>query len=291
VKHKEVILTSDYWRIIVNFDLTAYEDATTILREDLSRVEEIVKLTTPIGEMRHVKTALNSLENKLGDLKQFLLKVDRRRGLINAGGSILKVLFGTATVMDLEGLHTTIDVMQKKEDAIVHSLNQQVTYLKQLDGTVKFNYEAIANLSTTLKGIALKAQEGFQEVATKLTRNNQLIETAAAIQQMEFALTQLEISNDEFVDAMQYVHLGRIPLNLVSPTTLRELLKNVTLVLPGGYEFIVGLCPNNVYLYYVVIQATMLADAHSFKLVLNVPLKTVNRQHELYKMVVLPTRI
>jgi hypothetical protein len=104
-----------------------------------------------------VRTALNSLENKLGDLKQFLPKVEQRRGLINAGGSVLKALFGTATVMDLDGLHTTTDVIESKEDAIVHSLNQQVTYLKQLDGTVKFNYEAIAKLSTTLNGIALKA--------------------------------------------------------------------------------------------------------------------------------------
>jgi len=36
VKAKDVVLTSDYWRIIVNFDLSAYEDATTTLREDLS---------------------------------------------------------------------------------------------------------------------------------------------------------------------------------------------------------------------------------------------------------------
>jgi hypothetical protein len=48
--------------------------------------------------------------------------------------------------------------MQRKEDAIVHSLNQHVTYLKQLDGTVRFNYQAIANLSTTLKEIALKTR-------------------------------------------------------------------------------------------------------------------------------------
>ena len=35
----------------------------------------------------------------------------------------------------------------------------------------------------------------------------------------------------------------------------------------------------------------MLANVHSFKLVLHVPLKTVDRQYELYKMVVLPVRI
>ena len=67
VKDKDVILTSDNWWIIVNFDLSAYEDATTNLREDLARVEEIVKHTAPIGELRHLRTALNSLETKLGD--------------------------------------------------------------------------------------------------------------------------------------------------------------------------------------------------------------------------------
>jgi len=238
-----------------------------------------------------METTLNSMENKLRDLNEFLPMMDQRRVLINTGGSILKVLFGNTTVMDLDDLHTSTDVMQRKEDAIVHSLNHQVTYLKQSDGTIRFNYQAIANLSTTFKGSALKAQEGFQEVASKPTRNNKQIEAAAVIQQLEFALTQFESSNDEFVDAMQYIHLGRTPLNLVSPTMLRELLKNVKLVLPEGYELSTGLRPNNVYFYYEVIQAIMLADVHSFKLALNVPLKTVNRPYELNKMVVLPTHI
>jgi len=80
------------------------------------------------------------------------------------------------------------------------------------------------------------------------------------------------------VDALQYVQLGKTPLNLIGPTMLREMLKNVTLVLPEGYELIAGLRPNNVYLYYEIIQAIMLADVHSFKLILYVPLKTLSRQ-------------
>ena len=113
------------------------------------------------GELRHLETILASLENKLRDLKEFLPKRDRRRGLINAGGSILKVLFGTATGMNLSELHNAIDVMQRKEDTIVHSLNQQVTYLKQLDDTVKFNYQAIVNFSTTLKGDSIECARGI----------------------------------------------------------------------------------------------------------------------------------
>jgi hypothetical protein len=67
--------------------------------------------------------------------------------------------------------------------------------------------------------------------------------------------------------------------------TLREFLRNVTLTLPEGLVLIVGLRSNNVCLYYEVIEAIMLADVYRFRLVLNVPLKTVDRQYELYKMV------
>jgi hypothetical protein len=61
------------------------------------------------------------------------------------------------------------------------------------------------------------------------------------------------------------------------------MLRNVALVLPDGNELIAGLRPNNMYFYYGVVQAIMIADVHSFKLVLNVPFKTANRQYELSK--------
>jgi enhancing lycopene biosynthesis protein 2 len=118
-----------------------------------------------------VKSALSTLENKLAGLKEYLPKADKCRGLIDVGGTILKTLFGVATIVDLGDLHTTVDVLQQKEDAIVHSLNQQVTYLKQLDGLVRFNYQAVANMSATLTEIVTKVQEDFQEVASKVSRN------------------------------------------------------------------------------------------------------------------------
>jgi hypothetical protein len=76
--------------------------------------------------------------------------------------------------------------------------------------------------------------------------------------------------------ALQYVQLGKIPLNLISPSTLRDMLQNVSLVLQGGYDLIISLHPNNVFMYYDMIQAAMLADLHSLKLLMTVPLKTMN---------------
>jgi hypothetical protein len=56
-------------------------------------------------------------------------------------------------------------------------------------------------------------------------------------------------------------------------------------ILPEGYDLIAVLRLNNVCLYYEVTEAIMLTDIHSFKLVLNVPLKSMNRQYNLYRMV------
>jgi hypothetical protein len=158
VKEKDLILISDYWKIIVNFDLMPYEDVTTTLRKDLRELKEASKRSLPIGVLRYVETSLIAVENKLVDLKEYLPKADKRRGFLDIGGTFLKTLFGIATVADLNDFHATVNDLHRKQDTIVHSTTQQVTYLKQLDGTVKFNHEAIANLSATLKGIATKVQ-------------------------------------------------------------------------------------------------------------------------------------
>src|SRR5215470_16358021 len=90
---------------------------------------------------------------------------------------------------------------------------------------------------------------------------------------------------------MQYVMHGKIPVNLLNPTTLGSLLKNVTLLLPENLELFAGIKHNNLYMYYQIVETAILADVHSFKIMLKVPLKAMNQEFKLYKMVVYPTRI
>jgi hypothetical protein len=53
----------------------------------------------------------------------FLLLHRKRRGLINLGRSVLKSLFGTATVADLYTLRTNLEELKLQEADIFHSLN------------------------------------------------------------------------------------------------------------------------------------------------------------------------
>jgi hypothetical protein len=148
----------------------------------------------------------------------------------------LKSVFGTATVLDLDALHAVIDELHKKQDVVIHSLDSQLTYFKQLDDTLKFDHQPIVNLSSTIRDFAQKTQESFQELASKFEWGSKLRATAIAIRELEFALARIETRLDETLVALQFVITGRIPVNLISPAVLQGILVNVSLSLPEEYE-------------------------------------------------------
>jgi len=60
-------------------------------------------------------------------LLEMLPRLDKRRAVLSAVGSVLKWFFGTATVLDIEELQKTVDKMYRTEGDIVHTVNHQMT--------------------------------------------------------------------------------------------------------------------------------------------------------------------
>jgi hypothetical protein len=111
LKTADVIQTIDFWKVVVHLNLTPYEEAVTTLREDLTVVQEATRHSSRLDEVHLVQIALEALEGKLENLKEFLPKTDRRRGLLDIGMAALRVLFDVATVVDLSGLHDTVNTL------------------------------------------------------------------------------------------------------------------------------------------------------------------------------------
>ena len=88
-------------------------------------------------------------------------RLDRRRSILGVGDPILRTLFGTATLADLKKLHNTLDELKDKNSDLVHSLSNQVTYVKKLDTVTGINSEAIANLTTVIKDNLVRSHEKF----------------------------------------------------------------------------------------------------------------------------------
>ena len=104
-----------------------------------------------------------------------------------------------------------------------------------------------------------------------------------AVRELEFTLLQL-IQRVELFAAIQHAIQGKLSVNLINPTTLRSILQNVSLNLPEGFELIAGTRAENIHLYYNLITVTVLRNVHSVKIVIHVPLKTVDRHFRVYKL-------
>jgi len=80
-------------------------------------------------------------------------------------------------------------------------------------------------------------------------------------------------------------------VNLLNPSTMHNILRNVTFHLPESYELLAGTRAENAHLYYVLVTVAVIGDGHCVQLVFNVPLKTASRYFVLHKIISLPARI
>ena len=167
-----------------------------------------------------IDTLLKALETKLQTFKQILPKSDPRRGLINFGGAMLKALLGTTVDSDITSLHNNFDELQLRQQDIVHSVANQLTYIKKLDTITSVNADAIANLSGIIRDDMIKSHDKFREITRDILWLNMTIYGQSAlfmtIRQLELAVLQLT-QQLELMDTIQSIIMAKLPVNLITP--------------------------------------------------------------------------
>lgn len=281
--------------MVVNVDFSPYEQTIAKLRDDLLYIQKFKTPLAPVHELNHIEYVLQKLESEINAFREMLPRLDKRRAVLGAVGSMLKWAFGTATLLDVEELHKTVDKMHRTEGDIVHSINHQITYLKTLDSAVKFNTEAVETLSEKVKVIMLDSNKWKDETDIAIHWLNYTIfnqsNTFAHIRQLEFAILELRTMVKEVLISLDSTMTGKLSMNLIPPVMLRNILKNVTSYFPDGYTLCVSLQRNNINLFYEFMDISVLADHNSVKLVMLVPLKTFERHFYLYKLITFPHKI
>jgi hypothetical protein len=129
-KQGDVILTNDAWTVVVNLDFSPYEQTIAKLKDDLLYMQIFKTPLTPVHELNHTEYVLQKLEEEINAFREMLPRLDKRCAVLSAAGSMLKWAFVTATLLDVEELHKTVDKMHRTEGDIIHSVNHQITYLK-----------------------------------------------------------------------------------------------------------------------------------------------------------------
>jgi hypothetical protein len=89
-------------------------------------------------EIKYVHNIWSQLNLELKELEKLLI-TRRKRVLLSLGCSTLNILFGTATSAELKTLHQVDEGIRKQQNVMTHSVENQLTYTKELDGNVRQN--------------------------------------------------------------------------------------------------------------------------------------------------------
>ena len=88
------------------------------------------------------------------------------------------------------------------------------------------NVEAIANLSGILSDNIIRSQNKFKEITRDILWLNLTIhgqnELYATIREMEFSILRLTQQLDELINSIQFMIMGKLPVNLINPLCCME---------------------------------------------------------------------
>jgi hypothetical protein len=97
------------------------------------------------------------------------------------------------------------------------------------------------------------------------------------VRQMEFSLLQ-----DELNMAIQNTLLGKLPVAILKPGVLHTIFRNISLLLPENFKLVAGIKVDNFHMYYELIKASIIGNAHGPNLILEIPLKTAGQIFTMY---------
>ncbi|XP_039279776.1 uncharacterized protein LOC120350448 [Nilaparvata lugens] len=309
MKEDDILITGDKWTVVVNIHVQEYHSVISSARDAIQMLEKEVEkeVTTEdmlmyvrSSEINRIRRIVDLLSSEIASFELMLPKdstelIDRRRkkrGLINVGGDLLKVLFGTLSDDDLVRINHKISQLGDQSQTITHLVEDQVTVVKTIDQEV-CNHGIILNETLDLLDVIL--QQGSQMNRT-IRSELEIIEQAlgqthsvnSLMRELEITLLQVQKELLELRQSLEDTTAGKLSSLLLPPQNLSVILQQVVNKLPTGLSLLTTTDIDQIYEYYHIITVHAASTSNTIRLFLEIPLKSPNRYFTLYSVKPLP---
>ena len=204
-------------------------------------------------------------------------KSRNKRGLINIGGYILKYLFGTMDHRDMDKINHFIDTMKTFAENVVHTQEQQLTYIQKMNERMTKNTKDIVIIAGKLRDTMLIEVE---------TRGWQIF--ASKVRELELLIIQVRENLMQLQESLDMTAMGKLSSTLVPPYNLTVILSEITNHLPRDVSMLTPALIENMYVYYQVAEVHACTVPSGIRLFIDIPLKGHDRYFEVYKPYPLP---
>lgn len=230
-----------------------------------------------------------------------------------AGKAAFKWLFGSNDDKELRELNAKYEIMRDYQIAMGNELYQQAVKQNKLDDKVAENTEDIKRMErkldkhfTIISDLETKTRENRESIKfissyidwniKKLLESrkeleqklNFVVNITSRMRMMEIKLLSIDTELTGLLEALDTTSTGRLSPNLISPSQLVEILRNVSKKLPEGVYPLTPIEEDAVYEYYTHASVQAIAIPSAIRVFVKLPLKSSNRVFHLFEPYSLP---
>ncbi|XP_063891670.1 uncharacterized protein LOC135117135, partial [Helicoverpa armigera] len=195
--------TNDNWNVITYLDISRIHSHFTIVESLFSRVNTYCKDFSSSKIQQDCLNALSALQNqhdnnvKKYSSVSYLVNSNKRykRGLIDAGGSLLKTFFGTLDAEDALKFSNAIDQVETDEKQLAHLMRDNIHVIKSTITT--FN-NSISKLNENEQRLN-KNLEVIDKGLQLISNSNDKLEIKSNINSLLSALESITLVYSTFV--------------------------------------------------------------------------------------------
>jgi hypothetical protein len=155
-------------------------------------------------------------------------------------------------------LNEVCDSLQSFQKTVIHTTEQQMTYLHKLDETTKVNAKATLDLGRALRDSIKIISLGLRRVEADIIdmrfASEKQAKYSTAIREIESVMKEIKCSLIQLQESLDLTSVGKLGSTLINPYNLPELLQQVNLHLPKGTSMSSRLSTEDMYIYWSCVK-------------------------------------
>lgn len=312
---RDVLLTDSYWRIHLQYNLTQMQEESQnlsiildevkghyetffkqLLNTNMSMNSPILTLETGFRfEYANMHLMVVEYLNQVSDLVTLLPRQRPKRGLVDAGGHLLKFLFGTLDSSDLERMSNKLDSLNDATNEAIHNSNEQVSILANMHLSVVSHTKSINTIISTLKDYHKEMHQAMTKVFDReVIAQNQLkvlfkyLKISSALSDIKYTIDCALQRMIRFHQAIEDLASGKVRSSLLYPHEFLEILKSIEKVLHPPAKLFLPVTLDNIHQYYSVATVQSYSSVNTLRVIIQVPLKIEEKLFQYFSVVSYP---
>ncbi|KAF6217085.1 hypothetical protein GE061_001438 [Apolygus lucorum] len=245
---RPLILTAREWRIVVDIDVVEIVDRVRKIGETVATLtQELRPLTDKDSRLKpsyvDVKRAAKvarDLEEAADEMKDYLPSTRARRGLVNFGGTVLKVLFGTPDADEMEIVRKGIQAGREQGQKLVMVEKEHLVVTRTLSKGVTENAKRLQAMAADMMNLTLVIKSHQNQIRESEALFNRTLWVLQLVREVEVDLLRAGEKIREITSAVGEGALGKLSPLLISPRELSQLVSLVVGSLPRELTMVAG---------------------------------------------------